>query len=144
MRNLRRAVNAIRRTTASVATTLYFGAAVTAGAALALGFTAAPAYAQATTVPAGGGGGVTVTPTSQDFPGGAMMQKLINWAGQFGLWGSVASLLIGAGIWGISSHFGNGYQAGKGKILAAAGAIGAVLTGLAPVIVNGLYNAAKA
>ena len=87
---------------------------------------------------------VEVSPTSQDFPGGAMMQKMINWAGQFGLWGSVASLLVGAGIWGVSQHFGNGYQAGKGKILAAAGAIGAVITGLAPLIVNTLFNAARA
>ena len=87
---------------------------------------------------------VEVTPTSADFPGGAMVQKMVNWAGQFGLWGSVASLLIGAGIWGMSQQFGNGYQAGKGKILAAAGAVGAVFTGLAPVIVNTLYNAAQA
>ncbi len=86
---------------------------------------------------------VQVNPTSTDFPGGAMVQKLIDWAGQFGLWGSVASLLIGAGIWGFSQQFGNGFQSGKGKVLAAAGAVGAVLTGLAPIIVNGLYNAAR-
>ncbi len=87
---------------------------------------------------------VEVSPTSADFPGGAMMQKMVNWAAQFGLWGSVASILVGAGIWGISQQFGNGYQAGKGKILAAAGAAGAVFTGLAPVIVNTLHNAAQA
>jgi hypothetical protein len=87
---------------------------------------------------------VQVNPTSTDFPGGAMVQRLIDWAGQFGLWGSVASLLIGAGIWGVSQQFGNGFQAGKGKILAAAGAVGAVLTGLAPTIVNTLFNAATA
>lgn len=85
---------------------------------------------------------VEVAPSGTDFPGGAMVQKMINWAGQFGLWGSVASLLIGAGIWGVSQQFGNGYQAGKGKTLAGAGAVGAVLTGLAAVIVNTLYNAA--
>ncbi len=86
---------------------------------------------------------VEVNPTSSQFPGGAMVQKMINWAGQFGLWGSVASLLIGAGIWGVSQQFGNGYQAGKGKILAASGAVGAVLTGLAAVIVNTLFSAAR-
>ncbi len=85
---------------------------------------------------------VEVTPTGADFPGGPIVQKMINWAGQFGLWGSVASLLIGAGIWGVSQQFGNGYQAGKGKTLAGAGAVGAVLTGLAAIIVNTLYNAA--
>ena len=89
-------------------------------------------------------GQVQVNPTSTDFPGGAMVQKLIDWAAQFGLWGSVVSLLIGAGIWGVSQQFGNGFQSGKGKVLAAAGAVGAVLTGLAPIIVNTLYNAAQA
>ena len=86
---------------------------------------------------------VQVNPTSTDFPGGNMFQQLIDWAAQFGLWGSVVSLLIGAGIWGVSQQFGNGFQSGKGKVLAAAGAVGAVLTGLAPLIVNGLYNAAR-
>ena len=86
---------------------------------------------------------VQVNPTSAEFPGGAMVQKMINWAGQFALWGSVASLLIGAGIWGVSQQFGNGLQAGKGKILAASGAVGAVLTGLAAVIVNTLFTAAR-
>lgn len=86
---------------------------------------------------------VEVTPTSADFPGGSMLQKLVNWTGQFGLWGSVASILVGAGIWGVSQQFGNGFQAGKGKILVAAGAVGAVFVGLAPIIVNTLYTAAQ-
>lgn len=86
---------------------------------------------------------VEVNPTSAGFPGGQMMQRLINWAGQFALWGSVVSLLVGAAIWGISQQFGNGFQAGKGKILAASGAVGAVLTGLAAVIVNTLFTAAR-
>lgn len=107
--------------------------AITATALVIVGATASPGHAQ-----------VEVTPTSSGFPGGDMVQRMINWVGQFGLWGSVASLLVGAGIWGVSQQFGNGFQAGKGKILAAAGAIGAVLTGLAPVIVNTLYEAARA
>lgn len=86
---------------------------------------------------------VEVSPTSAGFPGGQMIQRLINWAGQFALWGSVASVLIGAGIWAVSQQFGNGFQAGKGKILAASGAVGAVLTGLAAVIVNTLFTAAR-
>lgn len=85
---------------------------------------------------------VEVNPTSAEFPGGAMVQKMINWAAQFALWGSVVSLLIGAGIWGFSQQFGNGLQSGKGKILAASGAVGAVLAGLAEVIVNTLFKAA--
>lgn len=85
---------------------------------------------------------VQVNPTAEGLPGGAMMQKLLNWGGQVALWGSVASVLAGAGVWGVSQQFGNGMQTGKGKTLAAAGAIGAVLTGLASIIVNTLFKAA--
>jgi len=85
---------------------------------------------------------VQVNPTAEGMPGGPMMQKLLNWGGQVALWGSVASVLAGAAIWGVSQQFGNGMQTGKGKTLAAAGAIGAVLTGLASIIVNTLFKAA--
>ena len=85
---------------------------------------------------------VQVNPTAEGMPGGPMMQKLLNWGGQVALWGSVASVLAGATIWGVSQQFGNGMQTGKGKTLAAAGAIGAVLTGLAAIIVNTLFKAA--
>ena len=117
------------------------------GAAAAVITTAAIALTSPIAFADGGGAGmqlaqVEVTPTTADFPGGEMMQRLINWAGQFALWGSVASLLIGAGIWGVSQQFGNGMQSGKGKTLAASGAVGAVLTGLAAVIVNTLFTAA--
>jgi len=86
---------------------------------------------------------VEFAPTGEGAPGGAMMQKLLNWTGQYGLWGCLASLIVGGGIWGLSQQFGNGMQAGKGKMLAAAGGIGAVIIGLAAVIVNTLFSAAS-
>lgn len=116
----------------AVGSTVVLVVATYVGVITAAVFTAAPAAAQ-----------VTVEPSTAEFPGGAMVQKLINWAGQFALWGSLLSLLIGAAIWGISQQFGNGYQSGKGKVLAASGAVGAVLTGLAAVIVNTLFTAAR-
>ena len=138
----------MRRRIATAATSVVSAVALNLSVFTGLVAAAPPAHAGPPTPVVATAGAVLaqveVTPTSQDFPGGSMMQKMINWAGQFGLWGSVASLLIGAGIWGISQHFGNGYQAGKGKILVAAGAIGAVFTGLAPIIVNTLYDAAQA
>ena len=89
-------------------------------------------------------GQVEFTPSADGAPGGAMMQKLLNWTGQYGLWGCLASLIVGGGIWGLSQQFGNGMAAGKGKMLAAAGGIGAVIIGLAAVIVNTLFSAASA
>ena len=87
-------------------------------------------------------GQVEFTPSADGAPGGAMMQTLLNWAGQYGLWGCLFSLIVGGGIWGLSQQFGNGMAAGKGKMLAAAGGIGAVIIGLAAVIVNTLFSAA--
>ncbi len=84
-------------------------------------------------------GQVEVKPTSDGMPGGALFQKVLGWTDQVALWGSLASLLIGAAVWGVSQHAGNGYQAGRGRNFAAAGAIGALLAGLAPTIVNTLF-----
>ena len=84
-------------------------------------------------------GQVTVAPSSDGMPGGALAQKVLNWTDQVALWGSLASLLIGAAVWGVSQHAGNGYQAGRGRNFAVAGAVGALLAGLAPTIVNTLF-----
>ena len=82
---------------------------------------------------------VTVTPSATGLPGGALAQKVLNWTSQIALWGSLASLLVGAAVWGISQHAGNGYQAGRGRNFAVAGAVGALLAGLSPTIVNTLF-----
>ncbi|MGH9153267.1 MAG: hypothetical protein ACRD03_12915 [Acidimicrobiales bacterium] len=82
---------------------------------------------------------VTANPDANGLPGGALAQKVLNWTMQVALWGSLASLLIGAAVWGISQHAGNGYQAGRGRNFAAAGAVGSLLAGLAPTIVNTLF-----
>jgi len=82
---------------------------------------------------------VEVTPSKEGLPGGELFQKVLNWTDQIALWGSLASLLIGAAVWGVSQHAGNGYQAGRGRNFAAAGAVGALLAGLAPTIVNTLF-----
>ncbi len=83
---------------------------------------------------------VTVQPDSNGLPGGALAQKVLNWTDQIALWGSLASLLIGAAVWGISQHAGNGYQAGRGRNFAVAGAVGSLLAGLSPTIVNTLFK----
>ena len=82
---------------------------------------------------------VDANPDTGGLPGGALAQKILNWTMQVALWGSLASLLIGSAVWGISQHAGNGYQAGRGRNFAAAGAVGALLAGLSPTIVNTLF-----
>ena len=88
-------------------------------------------------------GDVDVTPTVSGMPGADLVQKLLNWLTQIALWGSLASILCGATIYGLSQQTGN-YSGGYlGKKLALAGAIGACLTGIAPTVINMLFKAAK-
>ncbi|MDP1794091.1 MAG: hypothetical protein Q8K63_08135 [Acidimicrobiales bacterium] len=85
---------------------------------------------------------VSVSPNSSGMPGGPFVQQLLGWISQLALWGSLASILIGAGLYGISQNSGNYAGGYRGKQLAAAGAVGAVLAGLAPTVVNVLFSAA--
>jgi hypothetical protein len=118
---------------AIVAVTLAFAFVATAGVE--------PAYAQ--TAPPSAPTPVQVTPSTAGLPGASLFQNMLNWLSQAALWGALASLLIGAAIWGLSQHAGNSYSAGKGRTLALAGVIGALLAGLAPTIVNTLFAAAR-
>ena len=85
---------------------------------------------------------VSVAPTSAGMPGAALIQQLLNWLCQLALWGSLASILIGAAIYGLAQNTGNMSGAFRGKQLAVAGAVGAGIAGLAPTVVNVLFKAA--
>lgn len=87
-------------------------------------------------------GDVNVSPTSAGMPGAALIQQLLNWLSQLALWGSLASILAGAALYGIASQTGNYAGGYRGKQLAAAGVVGACLAGLAPTVVNLLFRAA--
>ncbi len=82
--------------------------------------------------------------TSAGMPGGDLAQTLINWLAQVALWGSLASILLGAALYGLSQHANNYNGADKGRRMAVAGVIGAILTGLGPTAVNMFSKAAGA
>lgn len=86
--------------------------------------------------------GVSLNP-SGDMPGGELVQEIINWLGQLALWGSLASILCGAAVYGLSQQAGNFAGATKGKHLALAGVIGSALTGLAPFAINTIFEKAS-
>lgn len=88
-------------------------------------------------------GQVDVTPTTTGLPGGELAQKLLDWLAQGALWGCLAALLIGGLVWGLSARAGNSMQAGTGKTFAIGGAVGALIAGLAPTIVNTFFNEAQ-
>jgi hypothetical protein len=86
---------------------------------------------------------VSVNPSSAGMPGAGLIQQLLNWGQMIALWGSVAALLAGAAMYGLSREGGSYGGASRGKTLAMGGAVGAVLAGLAPTAVNMLFQAAK-
>lgn len=86
---------------------------------------------------------VQVSPDATGMPGADFMQQALGWLSQLALWGSLASILIGAAVYGLAQNSGNYNGAFRGKQLAAAGAIGACLAGLAPTAVNMLFGAAS-
>lgn len=85
---------------------------------------------------------VRVTPSSDGMPGAQLIQQMLGWLSQLALWGSLASILAGAAVYGIAQNSGNYNGAFRGKQLAIAGAVGAVLAGMAPTIINMLFRAA--
>ena len=86
---------------------------------------------------------VEVTPDATGMPGAEFLQQALGWLSQLALWGSLGSILIGAAVYGLAQNSGNYNGAFRGKQLAAAGAIGACLAGLAPTAVNMLFGAAS-
>ena len=85
---------------------------------------------------------VDVTPTSVGMPGAELAQQMLGWLSQVALWGSLASILAGAAVYGLAQNSGNFNGAYRGKQLAVAGAIGACLAGIAPTAINLLFQAA--
>lgn len=83
---------------------------------------------------------VKVDPTAEGLSFGVKIQKMLNWGGQIALWASLASILAGAGAWGLSKHFGNYGGAHKGMQLVLGGAIGALVVASAGPIVNSMFG----
>ncbi len=87
---------------------------------------------------------VDVTPSAAGMPGADLIHQILDWLSQLALWGSLASILIGAGVYGISQNSGNYAGSYRGKQLALAGVLGACLAGLAPTAINLFFKAAGA
>ncbi len=85
---------------------------------------------------------VTTTPSSSGLPGAHLIQQMMNWLSQIALWGSLASILLGAAMYGLSQQSGNYAGGYRGKQLALAGVIGACLAGVAPTAINLFFKAA--
>jgi hypothetical protein len=85
---------------------------------------------------------VDANPTAEGLPGAQLLQQMIDWLSQVALWGSLASVLLGAAVYGLSQQSGNYAGGYRGKQLALAGVIGACLAGVAPTAINMFFQAA--
>lgn len=74
-------------------------------------------------------------------PGGAFIQTLIGWIGQYSLWASFAAALAGFGIWAWSRSQGGGYGMSKGQGYIAAGFAGIAGIAMAATIAKTLWGA---
>ena len=90
-----------------------------------------------------GADGVNANPTARGLPGAGFVQRLIDWVAQIGLWGSLGTILVGAAMFGVSQQAGTYLGASRGKHIVLGGAIGAAITGLAPTIVNLVFDASR-
>lgn len=79
-----------------------------------------------------------VTPSTDGLPGADLWLKMLSWLAWAGLAGSLGAMFIGGAVWGLSHAAGNSMQSSKGRAFAMGGMAGAILTGLAPTIVNEL------
>ena len=86
---------------------------------------------------------VSVSPDSSGMPGAALIQRLLNWTQMVALWGSLGALLVGAAMYGLAREGGSYTGASRGKALALGGVVGAILAGVAPTVVNLLFQAAR-
>jgi hypothetical protein len=106
--------------------------AVAIGVAVVM--TASPVLAQ----PVGG------EPDPSGMPGAALVRQLINWLMWVSLMASLGAVLVGAAMWRGGTRVGNAMRAEDGRHYVAGGAIGALLAGLAVVLINTLFQVGRA
>ncbi len=83
-----------------------------------------------------------VSPSSDGLPGAGLFTQILSWGFWIALGVCGLAILYGAATWrGMNGNTGRGVE---GKMYVAAGAIGAMVIGLAPTIVRVLFDAGRA
>jgi hypothetical protein len=83
-------------------------------------------------------------PDPTGMPGADLVSQLVNWLMWVSLMASLGAVLYGAAMWRGGSRMGNSPRAEDGRNYVAGGAIGALLSGLAVVLVNTLFEVGRA
>lgn len=83
-------------------------------------------------------------PDPTGMPGAALVRQLINWLMWVSLMASLGAVLYGAALWRGGAKVGNSMRAEDGRNYVAGGAVGALLAGLAVVLINTLFQVGRA
>jgi len=89
-------------------------------------------------------GPVDGQPDSTGMPGAHLVSQLVNWLMWVSLMASLGAILYGAAMWRGGAKMGNSPRAEDGRHYVAGGAIGALLSGLAVVLINTLFAVGRA
>jgi hypothetical protein len=103
----------------------------------------------ATATLVGAGGTVAAAPVGGEpdptgMPGAQLVSQLINWLMWASLMASLGAVLYGAALWRGGARMGNSPRAEDGRNYVAGGAVGALLSGLAVVMINTLFEVGRA
>jgi hypothetical protein len=77
-------------------------------------------------------------------PGAQLVTQLINWLMWVSLMASLGTVLYGAAMWRGGTRVGNSMRAEDGRQYVAGGAIGALVSGMAVVLINTLFEVGRA
>src|SRR5436190_24046925 len=83
-------------------------------------------------------------PDPSGMPGAQLVSQLVNWLMWVSLMASLGAVLYGAAMWRGGARLGNSPRAEDGRHYVAGGAIGALLSGLAVILVNTLFAIGRA
>jgi hypothetical protein len=81
-------------------------------------------------------GAVQINPNLNAGPGGATLERMVNWLAGVMLLACAAGALLGIGQWVLGSRGNNVGQVDAGRTKVAIAAIGAFLVGALPAIIN--------
>src|SRR5215813_11776560 len=79
-------------------------------------------------------------PDPSGMPGASLVSQLVNWLMWVSLMASLGAVLYGAALWRGGAKMANSPRAEAGRNYVAGGAIGALLSGLAVVLINTLFQ----
>lgn len=84
------------------------------------------------------------SPDPSGMPGADLVRQLVNWLMWVSLMASLGAVLYGAALWRGGARMANSPRAEDGRNYVAGGAVGALIAGLAVVLINTLFEVGRA